>query len=138
MPNKQNEKKTWTAYFTKKVITTISAVAAVFTLVGAIWGFETHYATNKRVDKVEIAQAEEVKDLEIQLAGALENTQHKLDVRYFQFMYDKLGQDLNEIRRQMRRYPEDEILKEDYKEIKQRRNDIKRQLDDAIKKIKVN
>lgn len=125
-------------YFTKKVVVVLSAVATVFTIVAGIWGFETHYATNTRVDKVEIAHADDIKGVEIRLAGALENTQHKLDVRYFQFMYDKLGDDLNELRRQMRRYPEDNILKEDYVELLNRRNDIKKQLDEAIKKIKVN
>jgi hypothetical protein len=138
MPDKQTEKKTWTSYFTKKVITTISAVAAVFTLVGAIWGFEAHYATNKRVDGVEIVHADDIAGLEIKLAGALENTQYKSDVRFFQFMYNKLGEDLIELRRQMRRYPEDELLKEDYRVVQQKRLDIEKQLDEALKKIKVN
>jgi len=131
------DKKTWTSYFTKKVIVVLSAVATVFAIVGGIWGFEVHYATNTRVDKVEVYAEKEVQNLEIKVAGALENQQYKSDVRYFQFMYDKLTNDLFELKRQMRRYPEDVILQQDYKDLLERRNDIKKKLDDAIKKIKV-
>lgn len=131
-------KKTFASYFTKKVVWGLSVIVALFSIVGGIWAFEAHYATNTRVDKVEIVHADDINGLEIRLAGALENTQHKLDVRYFQFMYDKLSNDLMELRRQMRRYPEDEILKQDYNDLLNRRSDVKKQLDEAIKKIKVN
>lgn len=104
MQDEKNEKKTLASYFTKKVVLGLSVIATLFAIIGGIWGFETHYATNKRVDKVEIAQAQEVKEVEIQLAGALENTQHKLDARYWQFMYEVFSKEALEIKRQMRRY----------------------------------
>lgn len=125
-------------YFTKKVIIVLSAVATVFTIVAGIWGFEAHYASNKRVDKVEIVHANDIKGMEVQLAGALENTQHKMNAKHFQFMYDTLTNSMFELKRQMRRYPEDEILKEDYEELVDRRKEIKKKLNEALEKIKVN
>lgn len=55
MQDEKNEKKTLASYFTKKVVLGLSVIATLFAIIGGIWGFETHYATNKRVDKVEIA-----------------------------------------------------------------------------------
>lgn len=132
------DKKTLASYFTKKVIVGLSVVASLFAIVGGIWGFETHYATNKRVDGVEVAHAEDISELEIQLAGALENTQHKMDVKYWQFMVNKFSEDALEIKRQMRRYPEDEILKEDYRETLRRKSEAQKKLDESMEKIKVN
>jgi ABC-type thiamine transport system substrate-binding protein len=124
-------------YFTKKIIVGLSVVATILTIVGGIWAFETHYATNKRVDRVEIVHAEDMKQLDIELAGALENTQHKLDVRYFQFLHDKYTQDVLELKRQMRRYPEDEMLKEDYRDLLGKKKSVKEKLEQSLEKIKV-
>jgi len=129
-------KKSWTSYFTKKVVAILAAVATVSTIVGAIWGFEAHYATNKRVDGVAIAAEKKVEDLEIQLAGAFENQQAKADAKYWQFMLERLMNDLTELKRQMRRYPEDEILKEDYRSLQERIRDVREKLDRSLEKIK--
>lgn len=138
MNNKRQGKKIWTYYFTKKVIVSLGVVATLLTIVGGIWAFENHYATNQRVDKVEMKSTEDVKELEIQIAGALENQQRKSDVRYWQFMYDKITNDIFELKRQMRRYPEDKILQQDYADALERRKEIKKKLDDALQEIKIN
>lgn len=132
------EKKSISSYFTKKVVATISAVAAVFTLVAGIWAFETHYATNDRVDEVFMSTKENVKDLELQIAGAFERQQLKSDVRYWQFEYDKILNDIYDLKRQMRRYPEDEVLKQDLMDLLGRKKTVKEKLEKALEKIKVN
>lgn len=53
-------------------------------------------------------------------------------------MYEVFSKEALEIKRQMRRYPEDEALREDYREALKRKQDTKDKLDEAIKKIKVN
>lgn len=136
MPEEEKEKKTWGSYFTKKVILILGAVATVLTIMGGIWGFEAHYATNKRVDTVVKSAEKDVNDLEIQLAGALQNQQYKSDAKYWQFMYERLLKDLTELKRQMRRYPEDEILKEDYRALLERIKEVRAKLDSSIEKIK--
>lgn len=132
------EKKSITSYFTKKVIAVISAFGAVFTLVAGIWAFEAHYATNDRVNKVEISSKENIDELEIQIAGALERQQQKADVRYFQFEYDKILNDIFELKRQIRRYPDDELLRQDLIDMLERKKNIKEKLDKALEKIRVN
>ena len=132
------EKKSISSYFTKKVIATMSALAIVFTLVAGIWGFEAHYATNDRVDKVEISSEKNVQNLELEIAGALERQQQKADVRYFQFEYDKVLNDIYELKRQLRKYPDDEVLKQDLIDLMGKKQTIKEKLDKALQKIKVN
>jgi len=132
------EKKSISSYFTKKVVATMSAVAAVFTLVAGIWAFEKHYATNDRVDEVFMSTKENVKDLELQIAGAFERQQLKSDVRYWQFEYDKILNDIYDLKRQMRRYPEDEVLKQDLMDLLGRKKTVKEKLEKALEKIKVN
>ncbi len=134
----ENEKKSWTSYFTKKVLAIMSAIAVVFTLVAGIWGFEAHYATKLEVNKVEITSEKNDQKLEIQVAGALQNQQYKSDARYWQFMYDKLTADMFDLKRQMRRYPEDVVLQQDYRDLLERRKDVKRKLNESMEKIRVN
>jgi len=57
--------------FTKKFITYIGVITAILSLIGGIWAFDSHYATNDKVVEVEIRAKENVDDLEIQIAGAL-------------------------------------------------------------------
>ncbi len=132
------DKKPIGSYFTKKVVAVLSAFALVFTIVGGIWAFEAHYATNKRVDKVVVSASSEVQELEIQVASALERQQYKSDARYWQIEYDRIVSDLMELRRQIRRYPEDMILKQDYDDLLERRKDVKQKLENSMDKIKVN
>jgi len=132
------EKKSWTSYFTKKVIVSLSVVATILTIVGGIWAFEAHYATNSRVDHVVKMGEEKVVDLELQIAGALQNQQHKSDVRYWQFMYDKLTTDINNLRRQMARYPNDQVLKQDYQDLINQRQEVKEKRDKAMDNIRIN
>lgn len=136
MPDDEKEKKSWGSYFTKKVILILGAVATVLTIMGGIWGFEAHYATNKRVDKVVLSAEKDVEELEVQLAGALQNQQHKSDAKYWQFMVERLTKDLYEMKRQMRRYPEDEVLREDYRALLERLKEAQKRWDESLQKIK--
>jgi hypothetical protein len=117
--------------------TILGVITAILVIIGAVWTFGFTFATNERVDKVEITSGKKVVDLEIQIAGALQNQQSKSDVRYWQFMYDKLTNDMYEMKRQMRRYPEDEVLKQDYIDLLDRRKGVKTKLENAMQRIKV-
>ena len=114
--------------FTKKFMTTIGVITAILSLIGGIWAFESHYATNEHVDK-------EIERVEIQVAGALQNSQIKSDFRFYQFQYDKLTQEMTTIRRQLRANPDDTFLKQDYDEVVQQRKEIKRKMDELMRKI---
>ena len=114
--------------FTKKVMTMIGAILAVLSLIGGIWAIEEHYATNKGVD-------DKIEHVEFQVAGAIQNIQTKTDYKFYQFMYDKLTQDMFFLRKQMRDNPSDSILKQDYKDVCDQRKEIKIKLEDLLKKI---
>ncbi len=117
--------------------TIIAIITGILVIIGAVWGFGFTFATNERVDKVEISSKEDVVDLEVQIAGALQNQQSKSDVRYWQFMYDKLTNDVYEMKRQMRRYPDDQVLKQDYRDLLDTRKNVKTKLHESMQKIKV-
>lgn len=138
MADEPQEKKSLTSYFTKKVIVTLGAVATVLTIVGGIWAFEAHYATNHRVDGVVKVAAKDVEDLEIQVASALQNQQLKSDIKFYQFMDDKLREDQYMIRKELEKNPTDPMLQRDYDEIQERREKLQREIDSSMQKIKVN
>ena len=121
--------------FTKKLMTYIGVITAILSLIGGIWAFESHYATSAEVAEVKIEAKEDVKDLEIQIAGALQNQQMKSNVQFYQMTYDSLTRKLNELRRQMIKYPEDQDLKQDYQELYEERRRIKNKLDESLRKI---
>ena len=110
--------------FTKKLMTTIGVIVAILSLVGGIWAFESHYATKDNVN-----------DLEIHIAGALHNQQIKSDVQFYQVTQENLTRRLNDLRREMRRYPNDQDLKQDYTEILEERKRVKDKLEESIRKI---
>jgi len=59
-------------------------------------------------------------------------------VRYWQFMYDKLTTDINNLRRQMARYPNDQVLKQDYQDLINQRQEVKEKRDKAMDNIRIN
>jgi hypothetical protein len=132
------EIKSFGSYFTKKVIAIISSISAVFALVAGIWAFEAHYATKDELVKVEVSSKETVENLETQIAGALERQQQKSDVRYWQFEYDRVLNDIYDLKRHMARYPDDELLKQDYLDLLGKKKTIKEKLQKALDTIKVN
>lgn len=124
-------------YFKNKVVAGLSVIVTLFAIVAGIWSIDDHYATNKRVNLIEVAYAEDMKKIGEQLSKTLENTQHKLDARYFQFLHDKYTSDAMNMRREMRRYPEDEFLQEDYKDLIDKKKDVKIKLEKSLERIKV-
>lgn len=109
-------------------MTSIGVLVALLTLISGIWFFNTTFATNLRVDK-------EMVNIEVQVAGALQNQQIKSDYKFYQFMYDKLFQDMVEIKRQLRRDPNNQLLRQDYIEKKEERDKVKQRMDGMIKEI---
>lgn len=112
-------------FWTKKVITGLSVIATLLAIVGGIWAFENHYATS-----------EDVKNLEVQLASALQNQQLKTDYKFYQFLYDKLQLDTFLMKKQMERNPNDNDLRLDYEELLKQKNDIKNKMEKTLKEIK--
>ena len=126
------------SYFTKKVVLGLGVIATLLTIVGGIWGFEAHYATKTEVNKVEVVAKEKVSHLEIQIASALQNQQYKSDVRYFTIMLDKIQRELEYVRKQIREFPDDGALRQDYTDLLQQRNEVKQKIENAMRNIRVN
>lgn len=130
-----DEKKSMGSYFTKKVIVGVSAIAALFAIVSGIWAFEFHYASNKRVDTVVFIHEEDVAELRLEVAGAIQKQQLKGDIQFYSMMVEKLTQEKNAIRRLIHQYPNDQGLKDDYRDISEEIKRFKRLLDQAIRKM---
>ena len=114
--------------FTKKVIASISTLAVLVSLVCGIWALEGHYQTKAEAK-------EKFEAVEIQVAGALQNQEIRSNYKFYQFLYDKLTQDLQNIKRLLRRDPNDQELKEDYQEVKKEIKELKKKLDKLLEKI---
>ena len=130
-----DEKKGIASYFTKKVIAGLSALAALFAIVGGIWAFEIHYATDKRVDSVVAYHENDMDELRLEIAGAIKQQQLKGDIQFYSMMIEKLTIERDAIRRQLRQYPNDPYLKEDYKNVNEEIKRFKQLLDQAIRKM---
>jgi len=125
--------------FTKKLKTTLAIAGSLIVLIGAVFAFATTFATNERVDKEDKAVIERVdskmKTYENDFAGALQNQQIKSDYKFYQFMHDKLVQDKMNIKRQLRRDPTNQELRQDYIEVEEERKRIKQKMDELMNKI---
>jgi hypothetical protein len=123
----------------KNLKTILAIIGSIIVLIGAVFAFSTTFATNERVDKVEVTTERnigvKIEQLEIKVAGALQNQQIKSDYKFYQFQYDKLVRDKMEVKRQLRRNPTDQGLRQDYQEIEEERKRIKQKMDELMNKI---
>jgi len=120
----------------KTVYGGLSVVVAVFAILGGLWAFEDRYAKTEEVDELEIQVVQSLKQYNQQQTQIQQNYQHKNEYKFYQFLYDKLGRDLLDIRRQLRRDPTDEFLRQDYTEAQRQRGLIKEKMDALMEKIK--
>jgi hypothetical protein len=119
----------------KTIISAASILTTLIVILGGLWAFEDRYAKSAEVKELETQVVQSLKQYNMQQMQMQQVYQYKNEYRFYQFLYDKLGQDMMEIRRQMRRYPEDVVLKEDYHDVQQQRNKVKDKMDDLLRKI---
>jgi len=114
--------------YKKSIVTASSVITAIFAIMGGLWAFENHYATNKKVNT-------EIKRVEFEVAGAIQNQSIKSSYRFLQFQYDKLTQDMMNIKRELRRDPTNQDLREEYQDVKLERQKVKRKMESLMEKI---
>ena len=119
----------------KTIISAASIIIAIFTILGGMWAFDSHYAKSAEIEELEVQVVQSLRQYNEQQIHVQQIYQYKNEYRFYQFIYDKLGRDLLEIRRQIRRYPEDEILRQDYVEVREERVKIKEKMDEILRKI---
>ena len=119
----------------KTIISAASIIIAIFTILGGMWAFDSHYAKSAEIEELEVQVVQSLRQYNEQQIHVQQIYQYKNEYRFYQFIYDKLGRDLLEIRRQIRRYPEDEILRQDYVEVREERVKIKEKMDEIFRKI---
>jgi uncharacterized coiled-coil DUF342 family protein len=113
----------------KNIVSAASIIIAIFTILGGLWAVENHYETKAEAK-------EKIEKVEIQVAQALQTQQIRTDYQFYQFMYDKLTQEMYSIKRQLKRNPEDTDLREEYNDIKIEREKIKNKMRELMEKIK--
>jgi len=114
--------------YKKAILTASSIILTIFSLLGGLWAFNNHYATNTKVTT-------EIERVEFEVAGAIQNQSIKSSYQFLQFQYDKLTQDMMNIRRELRRDPTDQILREEYQDIKLERDRVKQKMEGLMEKI---
>jgi len=125
--------------FTNNLKTWIGIAVGLITIIGAIWLVGNTFATNDRVDKVEVITEKnintKIEAFEVEVAGALQNQQIKSDYQFYQFLYDRLTQEMLETKRQLRRDPNDQLLRQDYVDKKEEREKLKEKMDKLMDKV---
>ena len=120
----------------KKFIGLLSVIATIFAVLGGFWGFEDRYAKSADVKELEVQVVKTLKEFSQQQMQIQQTYEYKNDYKFYQFQYDKLGNDLINLRREMRTNPDDQLLKEDYNEVKHQRELLKQKMDSLLEKIK--
>ena len=132
--------------FTNNLKTWIGIATGLITIVAAVWVVGNTFATNNRVDKVEVVTEmninKKIELFEVEVAGALQiqnkaiqTQQLKNNYNFYQFQHDKLVQEKMEIKRQLRRDPNNQGLRQDYIELEEERKRIKQKMDELMDKI---
>jgi hypothetical protein len=132
--------------FTNNLKTWIGIATGLITIIAAVWVVGSTFATNNRVDKVEVVTERniniKIEKLGVEVAGALQiqnkaiqTQQLKNNYNFYQFQHDKLVQEKMEIKRQLRRDPNDQGLRQDYIELEEERKRIKQKMDKLMEKI---
>jgi len=132
--------------FTNNLKTWIGIATGLITIVAAVWVVGNTFATNNRVDKVEVVTEmninKKIELFEVEVAGALQiqnkaiqTQQLKNNYNFYQFQHDKLVQEKMEIKRQLRRDPNNQGLRQDYLELEEERKRIKQKMDELMEKI---
>ena len=114
----------------------LTVVVTIFAILGGMWGFEDRYAKSVEVAELEVQVVQSLKQYNQQQTKAQQTYEYKNEYKFYQFLYDKLGRDLLEIRRQLRRDPTDQFLKQDYVDIQNQRNGIKVKMNELMQKIR--
>ena len=120
----------------KIIISAASIIIAVFSIMGGMWAFENRYAKSVEVAELEVQVVQSLKQYNTQQQKSQQTYQYKNDYKFYQFMYDKLTQDLYQVKRQLRRFPQDQNLQREYNEISRQRQDVKRKMDSLMEKIR--
>lgn len=121
--------------YKKIIISAASIITAIFAIIGGLWAFDNHYAKSVQVTKLEIQVVQSLKQYNTQQQRSQQVYQYKNDYRFYQFMYDKLTQEMYSIKRQLRRDPTDQGLQQEYIEISQERQRVKQKMDNLMGKI---
>jgi len=122
--------------YKKMIISAASIIAVVFGLLGGMWAFDGHYAKSIEVAELEIQVVESLKQYNVQQQKTQTTYQMKNDYKFYQFMYDKLTQDMYSIKRQLRSSPTDQDLRQDYINISSERQRVKNKMDSLMENIK--
>ena len=105
---------------------TIASVIVVFSLIGGVWAFEDRYVSKDTVDQ-------KFKQQEIKVVATLQKFKQQVDYRWYQNLYNQLTVQMLNYKKLLRSNPDDEILKQEYKDIIEERKKIKKILDDLLK-----
>jgi hypothetical protein len=124
--------------FNKKVASVGGAVLLVIGLVSSGFVIEDRYANEKDVE-VGLTHEREVTDLhfknfEEQVVMNLKQLQVQQDYRYYMSMLENVDTQIYKIKQWLREHPNDQEAKEDYQNLKNKRNEIKQRLDELMRK----
>ena len=124
--------------FNKKVASVGGAVLLVIGLVSSGFVIEDRYANEKDVE-VGLTHEREVTDLhfknfEEQVVMNLKQLQVQQDYRYYMSMLENVDTQIYKIKQWLREHPNDQEAKEDYQNLKNKRNEIRKRLDELMRK----
>ena len=106
----------------------ISGVVVIFSLLGGVWAFDDRYAKEEIV-------AQNLQQLQQQTTQTIKQVQLKIQLQFYQMMYDNLTKEMFSYKRLLRENPNDPEIREEYERIIIERNRIKTKINELMEKI---
>jgi hypothetical protein len=120
----------------KKISSIIGAILLISAFAGAIIGFENRYVTKDEVNAKEINVVETLREFQIEQQQRSETFELKTDYKFYKFIYDDLTEKIEKYRRDIKKNPDDLFIQEEYKDLIERRREIRKKMDSILEKIK--
>ena len=106
----------------------ISAIVLIFSFFGGVWAFDDRYCTNK-------ALASTLEKFQEQTQQTIKQFQLKVQLQFYQMMYDSLTKEMFTYKRMIREDPNDQDIKEEYDRIIDERKEIKTKIQKLMEQI---
>ena len=112
-------------YIKDNVWKTITTIVVIFSLIGGVWAFDDRYVSKEAVEE-KLEQQEKI------VIATLQKFKQQIDYRWYQNLYNDLTVQMMQYKNLLRKNPNDELLKQEYKDIVDKRKKVKEILDKLL------
>lgn len=112
----------------KNIWKIITGIAIILGLMGGVYAIDDRYAKERRV-------AQSLEQFQEQTQQSIKQLRIKVQLQFYQMMYDSLTKDMISYKRMMRENPNNQDIKDEYNRIIDERNQIRIKINKLMEQI---